>query len=54
MQKRNTEGRGMNDGVRLFIKENLPTYRQFEKVLKLADNKTELFNLISDTLSRLF
>ena len=29
-------------------------YRKFAKVLKLDDNKTELFNLIADTLSGLF
>ena len=29
-------------------------YRKFAKVLKLDDNKTELFNIIADTMSGLF
>ena len=53
--KRGTwEGHGKKDSVKLSIKENTPIYRKFAKVLKLNDNKTELFNLIADTLSGLF
>ena len=48
------EGHGKKDSVKLSIKENTPIYRKFAKVLKLNDNKTELFNLIADTLSGLF
>ena len=54
-RKRETwEGRGKKDCLRLSIKENKPIYRKFAKVLKLDNNKTELFNLIADTLSGLF
>ena len=53
--KRETrEGHGKKDSVRLSIKENTTIYRKFAKVLKLDDNQTELFNLITDTLSGLF
>ena len=48
------EGHGKKDSVKLSIKENTPIYRKFAKVLKLNNNKTELFNLIADTLSGLF
>ena len=53
--KRETrEGRDKKDGVRLSIKENTPIYRKFSKVLKLDNNKTEIFNRIADTLFGLF
>ena len=51
---RETQERRGKDGVRLSIKKNTPIYRKFPKVLKLDDNKNELFNLMVDTLSGLF
>ena len=52
--KRETrEARSKKDGVRISIKENTTIYRKFTKMLKLEDNKTELFNLIARTLFRL-
>ena len=48
------EGHGKKDAVRFSIKENTPIYRKFARVLKLENNKTELLNLIADTLSGLF
>ena len=35
-------------------RENTPVYQRFGKVLKLANNKTELFKVIADTMSGLF
>lgn len=48
------EGCGKKDGVRLSIKENKLIFGKSPKVLKLNNNKTELFELITDTLYGLF
>ena len=54
-RKRETrESRGKGEGVRILIKRDTPVYRDFKQVMAIAENKTELFTLIADTLVETF
>ena len=50
-RKRETrENRSKEGGIHISIKDNTPIYRNFAKVLKVDQNKTELFELIAQSL----
>ena len=51
-KKETCESRAKKGGVRLSIRENTLIYRNFEKILKVDENKSELFDLIANHLAR--